>query len=130
MIKKLTISVYTGLILGILCGCIKALYFIQIENYSKFELQKFGFYFFKYNLDLFVVWMLAASLIFGLIWSFYDSFEGLIISCITVGAVITPIGYFINKNILPGFAETESIIGNSVVLLIAITLVFIIYSIC
>ena len=127
ILNKIKLSLYNGLLFGVIAGSLKALHFIIVDSYSSYELQKFGIYILKYNLNTFVLWTLLGSLIFAIIWIVFDSFEGLSVSGLAVILIFIPIGYFLNKNFLPSFKEVESIIGNCVLSVIAITIFIVLY---
>ena len=125
--RKIKLSINGALIFGFVSGCLKALYFIINDSYVKYELQLFGFYLLKYNINFILLWILPASLIFAIIWIYFDSFEGLAISSLLVFAITIPFGFIINRKLLPGIMEIESILGNVIILLVAFCLVLILY---
>ena len=95
--RKIKLSINGALIFGFVSGCLKALYFIINDSYVKYELQLFGFYLLKYNINFILLWILPASLIFAIIWIYFDSFEGLAISSLLVFAITIPFGFIINR---------------------------------
>lgn len=97
-------------------------YFIVTENYHFEELKYSGSYFLSHSLNQFTLYALVVAALFTLIWIFYDRVEGWLISGCIAGAVLLPVAYYLNKNVLPGRFEPISLIGNGLVTLCAIGL--------
>lgn len=122
MLQKLKISLYLGLFFGIVGSLAYVAYWVQIEAYATYELQRFWLYFVRQQMNLFVLWLVIPSVLFAAVWMFWGEAEGLLLSSVPVLLVGAPIVFYVNRWHLPGITEPASIIGNAVMGLLALGL--------
>ncbi|MFQ5636723.1 MAG: heparinase II/III family protein, partial [bacterium] len=123
-VKRLKLSLQIAIILGVICGIGRVLLLYLLENYTPEEVHITVINLMQSGVNFMLLSAILLGVLFFVVWSFYKDLEGLILAGLVTGLLIFPLAYYVNKNLLPGFKEIESLIGNGLFAVAAFLMMF------
>ncbi|MFQ5601709.1 MAG: alginate lyase family protein [bacterium] len=118
--KKLIYGLKLGLISGAALGLVRAAFFLVNENYQFEEIKFTAVNLFCSSVNQLTLFALLFCFAFAVLWLFFRNLESLALSTIFTALIFLPAAYLLNKKYLPGIFEVKSLIGNALLILLAL----------
>lgn len=125
--RLLLITLFYSLIIAILVGVIRTVSFIQQDNYLPYNLSRVIYYHFRYLINYYLVITIAVCGTIALSIHFIKKLKKYVFPGLVSLALLGAGGYYLNRQVLPGIYEIESIVGNSVFGIICLLIGFLVY---
>jgi len=117
-VRKLRISLFLACLVSLVTSTIFVYYFVQIDDYTSFELRHFISYFLSHQVNSHLFWASLLAVGFTIGWFFYRRLEGLLFAGVLILSVMVPLAFYVNRNLLPGIRQPESLVGNGIICLL------------
>jgi len=108
------LTLFYGLILGIIGGSVRTVIFINQDNYLSYNLSRAIYYHFRYLVNHYLIIATVVCAVLALSTHFIKRLRDFILPVFISSGLFLAGGYYLNKEVFPGFYEIKSLIGNSV----------------